>query len=78
MISKTEQKITYPISLLLSTDSKKTAESLSKICDTSGDTMLRILEKKSIKSSELIGVAKAFFGTDFLNVLKTRLKIQIK
>ena len=46
MISKAEQKITYPLSLLLSTDTKKTAESLSKICETSGDTMLRILEKK--------------------------------
>lgn len=69
MISKAEQKTTYPLSLLLSIDRKKTAESLSKICDTSGDTMLRILERNSIKSSELIDVAKAFFGTDLLNVL---------
>src|SRR5579872_6427899 len=69
MISKTEQKITYPLSLLLSTSKKKTAESLSKICYTSGDTMLRILENQSTNPQELISFAKAFFGTDFLDVI---------
>lgn len=69
MISKAEQKITYPLSLLLSIDRKKTAESLSKTCEISGDTMLRILENKSIKSTELINLATKFFGTNCLYFL---------
>ncbi len=46
MISQTERKIIYPLSLLLSTN-KKTAESLSKTSNVSGDTMLRILDKNA-------------------------------
>jgi SRSO17 transposase len=69
MISKTEQKITYPLSLLLSTGKKKTAEALAKICYKSGDTMLRLLEKQSVNSEELICLAKEFFDTDFLDVI---------
>lgn len=69
MISKTEQKIIYPLSLLLSTSKKKTAEALAKTCYKSGDTMLRLLEHKSINSQELVCLAKEFFGTDFLDVI---------
>ena len=68
MISKTEQKIIYPLSLLLSTD-KKTAESLAKVSNTSGDTMLRLLDKSPISAEKLADVAMAFFGTNRLKVL---------
>lgn len=68
MISKTEQKRIYPLSLLLST-TKKTAEALAKICHKSGDTMLRILENNSTNSEELIRLAVSLFGTDCLNVI---------
>jgi len=68
MISKTEQKIIYPLSLLLSTD-KKTAESLAKVSNTSGDTILRLLDKSPITAEKLADVAIAFFGTNRLKVL---------
>lgn len=68
MVSKTEQKLTYPISLLLSTR-KRTAEALSKICYSSGDTMLRILDKESITSKELTDLAIEFFGTKYVDVI---------
>lgn len=68
MISKTEYKLTYPITLLLSTR-KRTAEALSKICYTSGDTMLRVLDKKSITSEELTHSAIEFFGTNHVDVI---------
>lgn len=68
MISKTEQKLIYSASTLLSTD-KKTAESLAKISGISGDTMLRTLRDKSIKPEELIKMAMHFFGTNYLNVI---------
>lgn len=68
MISKTERKIIYPLSLLLST-SRKTAESLSKTSNVSGDTLLRILDKNAISPETLATVAVAFFGTDRLHVV---------
>lgn len=68
MISKTERKIIYPLSLLLSTN-RKTAESLSKASGVSGDTMLRILSKDAISPETLAMVAVAFFGTNRLHVI---------
>ena len=68
MIRKTEQKLIYPVSLLLSTD-KKTAESLARISNKSGDTMLRVLDKNGIKSEDLLQCAIALFGTNKLNLL---------
>lgn len=68
MISKTERKIIYPLSLLLSTD-RKTAESLSKTSNISGDTILRILAKDAISPETLAMIAVAFFGTNRLHVI---------
>jgi SRSO17 transposase len=68
MISRTEQKITYPISLLLS-NGKKTAESLSVVSGKSGDTILRMLDDKNVTPEELINIAISYFGTDFLDVI---------
>jgi hypothetical protein len=68
MISQTERKIIYPLSLLLSTN-KKTAESLSKTSNVSGDTMLRILDKNAVSPETLAMIAVAFFGTNRLHVI---------
>jgi hypothetical protein len=69
---KTDHTLYYPVLLLLSTD-RKTAESLSKICDKSGDTLLRIVEGESIDSNELINKAKQYFK----GKLKSLLMIQL-
>lgn len=68
MISKTEQKAMYPISLLLSTG-KKTAENLSKVSEKSGDTILRMLNDKNVSSEELIRMAISLFGTNYLDAI---------
>ena len=48
---------------------RKTAESLAKVNGTSGDTMLRILDKNPISLETLANVAVAFFGTNCLNAI---------
>jgi Transposase DDE domain len=63
MISKAEQKLIYPISLILSIfPGKKTAENLSKVTKISGDKMLRMLDHKCVTADELFTLAKQFFG----------------
>lgn len=64
-----EQKLLYPVSLLLSTGSKKTAEKLGETCEVSGDTILRALENKSVSPKELIKMVICIFGTDYLNII---------
>ncbi len=61
MISKAEQKLTYPLALILSTANKKTCQSLAKVTDKSGDTMLRMLEHHAVTFEELATIAKRFF-----------------
>src|SRR5580658_5103685 len=57
-----KQTITYSIGLLLSNFlSKKTCEALGKLWDKSGDSMLRVLEKKPASYAELMEIAKKFF-----------------
>lgn len=68
MIS-TEHKLQYPMALILSTENKKTAESLSKLIGKSGDTTLRFLEKKCATWEELITIAITYFRTDKLYII---------
>jgi len=57
MISKTERKLTYPITLLLSSAPRKTCESMASIANMSGDSLLRLLKQEAITTEELIKVA---------------------
>lgn len=70
MISNTERKITYPISLLLSINGRKSCESLGKQIRKSGDTMLRLLNEPLVSTEELIKIAQTIFkgGRIFLIV----------
>lgn len=68
MINKVEQRLVYSAILLLST-SKKNAESLSLTYGRSGDTILRLLDTKSITVDELVQVALFFFATDYLYLI---------
>lgn len=61
MISNTERKLTYPISLLLSIDKKKTCELLAKQIKKSGDTVIRLLNSPLIKMEDLISTSKDLF-----------------
>lgn len=69
MISEAERKLSYPISLLLSTDTKKTAESLAKVHNKSRDTMLRRLEYDCVTLYELVKIAIIFFASDHLYLI---------
>src|SRR5215203_5341552 len=62
MIS-TERKLYYPLLLILSNHNRKTAESLARILNKSGDTLLRMLKDESIDENELIFEAQQYFGT---------------
>lgn len=62
MISnKAEQKLAYPISLLLSTAPRKTFEALAKEVETSGDTIARILDRTAATMQDLVAIAKKIF-----------------
>jgi SRSO17 transposase len=58
MNSKTEQKLTYPISLLLSIPYRKTFESLGRNIGISGDTIARLVEHKAATTQDLIKIVK--------------------
>ena len=58
MNSKTEQKLTYSIGLLLSSPSKKTFEALGGTIGISGDTVSRLVEHSAATMSDLIGIVK--------------------
>jgi hypothetical protein len=64
MNSKAVQKLKYPIALILSTNGKKTCESLAQVINKSGDTMLRLLEHDCATFDELISLAKVLFGNN--------------
>jgi Transposase DDE domain len=59
--SKTEQKLIYPIALLLSTANRKTFEVLAQTIQMSGDTVERILDRAPATIEDLIGIAKTIF-----------------
>jgi hypothetical protein len=61
MIRNAERVLTYPISLLLSTDMKKTCESLGKTIEKSGDSMLRLLHQPIVSMDGLVEIAKKMF-----------------
>jgi hypothetical protein len=69
MIRKTEQKLTYPISLLLSTDNRKTCESISKIAKKSGDLFCRLLKNQTITKEDLIALIQKIFGNRKLTLI---------
>lgn len=62
MISKTEQKLTYPISLLLSMSGRKNFESLAREIGTSGDSISRLVEHHAATTQDLINIVKKVFG----------------
>lgn len=59
--SKTEQKLTYPIALLLSTANRKTFEALGREIQASGDTVERILDRTPATIEDLFLIAKKIF-----------------
>lgn len=61
MISKTEQKLTYPVSLLLSIPGRKTFEFLAKNIGVSGDSVARMVENYAATVQDLVNIAKAVF-----------------
>lgn len=61
MISKAEQKLTYPIALLLSTSRRKTFEALGRDIGISGDTIIRRVNKSATTVDELVLYAKKLF-----------------
>lgn len=69
MNSKAVQKLTYPIALILSTTGKKTGESLAKVVNKSGDTMLRLLEHNCVTFEDLLSFACEFFANDDLHLI---------
>ena len=58
MISKTERKLTYPISLLLSIPSRKTFEALARSIQTSGSSVSRMLTDCPATTQDLIKIVK--------------------
>ncbi len=68
MIS-TERKLHYPLLLILSNPARKTAESLAKTLNKSGDTVLRILEEECTTWEELISLAKKYFGSNKVKII---------
>jgi hypothetical protein len=64
-----ERTLSYPVALLLSNATKKTAEALSKTLDISGDTVLRILEDECITWEDLVALAKQYFGTNKVRII---------
>jgi hypothetical protein len=68
MIS-TDRKLHYPMLLILSNPTKKTAESLAKTLNKSGDTVLRILEEECITWEELVSIAKKYFGSNKVKII---------
>jgi hypothetical protein len=62
MLSKTEQNLKYPIALLLSSQKRKTFESLGIETGVSGDTISRLVSSGAANIEELIEVAKEMFG----------------
>jgi len=61
MISKAEQKLTYPIALLLSTSRRKTFEALGRDIGVSGDTIIRRVNKSVTTIKELLWYVKKLF-----------------
>jgi hypothetical protein len=60
--SKTEQKLKYPIALILSTaEIKKTFEALARTLQTSGDSIERMLDNAPTTVDDLISIAKKIF-----------------
>jgi hypothetical protein len=60
--SKTEQKLTYPIALLLSTEKRKTFEALARSIGTSGDTIENSLDRRADTVFDLISITKKLFN----------------
>ncbi|MBA3954502.1 transposase [Candidatus Dependentiae bacterium] len=64
-----DHKLLYPISLILSTEIKKTAQSLAKASSTSSSTMLRRLDHSCVTVDDLIVLAKKYFGNSKLSII---------
>lgn len=58
MNTKSEQKLTYPIGLLLSTPKRKTFESMGREIGISGDTVSRLVEHNAATMKDLIQIVK--------------------
>jgi hypothetical protein len=56
MNSKTEQKLLYLATLLLSKDHKKNFESIGRFLEISGDAIERIIDKKAATVQDLIAI----------------------
>ena len=56
--SKTEQRLTYPIALLLSTERRMTFEALARTIQTSGDTIERALDRTARTFTDLVAIVK--------------------
>ena len=69
MIRKSNQTITYPIALLLSTSFKKNFESLAREHDMSGESVSRLLTTTPVTMQELISFCKTIFKNKPLYLL---------
>jgi hypothetical protein len=61
MIRNSEQNITYPIALIMSTSAKKNFESLARDVQASGDSISKILNTRIVTVSELMHYCKIIF-----------------
>ena len=61
MISKAEQKLIYPLALLVSTAKRKTCESIALATGKSGDALLRLLNEGFATIEDLVSIAKKLF-----------------
>ena len=61
MIRETDRNITYSITLILSSPSRKTFESLAREIGSSGDFVAKVLDKTPTSTAELISMSKSIF-----------------
>jgi len=63
MISKTERNITYPIALILSSQSRKTFEFLAREIGSNGDFIAKVLDISPSSTTGLINICRSIFKT---------------
>jgi hypothetical protein len=69
VISITNQQLTYPVALILST-TRKTCEAMPSLAGKSGDTFCRLLKKKLLTTHDLVNIAKnILFGSSYYLIL---------
>lgn len=70
MIRKSEHQLTYPVALILSNAKRKTCEIISSEAGLSGDTFLRILNRKMVTIDDLVKLAqKALIGNKWYLII---------